>query len=112
MRGVLLGTLMGALLGTTIAMSWTVVAHTAALWYHGMNAEDATGDGHPFLDSTDGHARSASAAYYVCFGGPHSPDGQYIHTHVHRYSDRSYIDMEAHIFSTQTGLLHHAHHPC
>jgi hypothetical protein len=112
MRGVLLGTLVGALLGATIAMSWTVVAHTAALWHHGMNAENSGDDGHPFLDSTDGHARNASAAYQNCYGGWHSPDGQYIGTHVHRYTNTWYIFIEAHLFSTQTGLNHHAHRPC
>lgn len=78
-RGVLIGAMVGALLGGATALAWTVVAHTAALWHHGMNAEDATGDGHPFLDSTDGTHRAASAAYQVCYGGSHSPDGQYIH---------------------------------
>lgn len=109
-RVVLLGTVVGMLLAAGVSYAFTVEAHTAALWYHGQNAE-GNEDGHPFLSSTDGTNRQGSAAYQSC-GGYHSPQSEYIHTHVHRYTDLWYRLQEAHIGSQQTGLAHHDHPNC
>ena len=52
-RGVLLGTVIGALAGGGVATGH-VIQHTAALWLHGMQIESNNFTGHPFLTSTDG----------------------------------------------------------
>jgi hypothetical protein len=113
-RGVLVGTVIGALAGAGVA-SGHVIQHTAALWLHGMQMESNNFTGHPFLTSTDGTYRQASASYQDCpsAGGQHGPQAEYIHSHVHIFpGGKDHNVIEAHLGSQQTGLAHHEHHPC
>jgi hypothetical protein len=113
-RGALAGVVVGSLLGGGFALaSHTPAAHTALLWYHGMTTE-GNENAHPFLTSTDGAYRQASAAYQACpaYGGQHSTQAEYIHSHVHHFSDYYVASVEAHLGSQQTGMAHHVHYPC
>lgn len=113
-RPVVVGAVIGTLLAATTAFASHITdAHTYALWYHGERTE-GNEDAHPFLYSTDGTARNASAAYLTCpgYGNIHSTNAEYIGTHVHKWSDYHWLIVEAHLGSDQTSLSHHAHGQC
>ena len=69
-------------------------------------------EGHPFLDSTDGVYRQASASHEHCWDGSHGPQSEYIHQHVHQDTGHDHNRAEAHLGSEQTALRHHDHHIC
>lgn len=113
-RGVLAGSVLGMLIAAGLAVAGhTPAAHTSHLWYHGLATEpDANGhQGHPFLTSTDGTHRQASASYRLCINY-HGPQAEYIHSHVHIDPGFWYRELEAHLGSQQTGMGHHVHYPC
>ena len=111
-RAILLGALLGSLLAVTAAVaSHTIDAHTTYLWHHGLRVESNEVDAHPFLDSTDGAHRDAIASYELCVRA-HGPESRYIASHVHISTNQWYRELEAHLTSGQTGMGHHAHFKC
>jgi hypothetical protein len=113
-RAVLAGALIGVLLAAVPAWAFIAEAHTSHLWYHGMaGTDDGKGNVHPFLTSTDGAHRQASASFRHCINGMHWPQAEYIHSHVHMTDEGVwYRYAEAHLGSQQTGMGHHIHFRC